>query len=78
MEGSVPATRCEVQHLKEAELLSVLKRCCHRLRRTNMKAREWTLRIMRAVQVLSEDEGKERLEASKKTLKAKKVGENTY
>ena len=57
--------RCEARHSMEVELLSVLKRCGHhRLGRTNTKAREWTTTTMQAIQVLSEHEGKERLEAA--------------
>lgn len=59
--STAPATKCEAQHSKEVELLFVLKRCFHSLGRMNTKAREWTLTIMQATQVLSEDEGKERL-----------------
>ena len=59
--------RCEGRHLEEVELLSVLKRYCHSMRQTNMKAREWILMIEQAVQVLSEHEEKEQLETSRKT-----------
>lgn len=55
--------KCEVRHSKEVELLSVLKRCFHSLQRTRSMVREWTLTKIQEVQVLSEHEGKERLES---------------